>query len=52
MKDPLRPIRKICLYLARAETHTGALEWLERPILELGEWADVVEELEKARKKR
>lgn len=48
----MHPIRKACLALARAETHTGALEWLEQPILELNDWAEVVNELEKKRRKK
>lgn len=40
-----------CIGLARAETHTGALEWYKLPITELSTWVDEVNALEKRRKK-
>lgn len=40
-----------CIGLARAETHTGALEWYNVPVTELSEWVDIVNALEKRRKK-
>lgn len=40
-----------CIDLARAETHTGALEWYRVPVKELSAWIDRVNALEKRRKK-
>lgn len=40
-----------CIGLARADTHTGALDWYRMPISELSEWVDIVNALEKRRKK-
>lgn len=45
-------IRKACIGLARAEMHTGALDWFNCPIVELLEWAEAVEAIEKSNKKR
>ena len=50
-KDPLKPVREWCVKLARADTHTGALAWFEVPIVDLSEWADVINSLEKTSKK-
>jgi hypothetical protein len=38
---------EICLSLARAETHSGALEWFRVPIFELVGWLDVVASAER-----
>ena len=51
MKDPLKPIREACIGLARAETHTGVLEWYGLPITELSVWIDDINALEKRRKR-
>ena len=40
-----------CIGLARADTHTGVLEWYRLPITELSAWVDRVNALEKWRKK-
>ena len=40
-----------CIGLARAEIHTGALEWYSTPVTELSGWIDIVNALEKRRKK-
>lgn len=39
-----------CIGLARAETHTGVLEWFRVPIPELSKWIDKINALEKRRK--
>lgn len=44
-KDPLKPILETCIVLARAETHNGALDWFEVPIIDLPEWVDAVKEI-------
>lgn len=40
-----------CIGLARADTHTGALEWYRLPITELSAWIEEVDALEKRRGK-
>jgi hypothetical protein len=40
-----------CIGLARAETHTGTLEWFNTPITELSKWIDKVNALERRRNK-
>lgn len=42
---------KTCVILARAETGTGALAWYNVPVVDLFKWADVVNEIEKTRKR-
>lgn len=41
-----------CIGLARADTHTGALDWYRLPITELSAWVDKVNALEKTRRKK
>ena len=38
--------------LARAETGSGALDWFGVPLLDLAEWIDTVNEIEKEQKRR
>lgn len=38
---------RTCIQLARADTHSGALEWFEVPIIDIGEWASVINVLNK-----
>lgn len=42
----------MCIMLSRAETHSGALEWFKIPIVELIEWVNAVEMVEKQTKAR
>lgn len=43
---------RTCVLLSRAETHSGALDWFDVPIVELSDWIDVVNDLEKRVKKK
>ena len=38
--------------LSRAETHSGALEWFNIPIVELTEWVNAIDAVEKQAKRR
>ena len=49
VSDPLRPILDTCLGLARAQTHSGALEWFCLPVIELNGWIEAVNALNKQR---
>ena len=40
-----------CINLSRADTGSGALEWFDIPMVDLSVWAEVVNEMEKKRKK-
>lgn len=51
VKDPVKPVMEACVGLARAETHTGVLEWFNAPITELAIWIDEINAVEKRRKK-
>ncbi len=52
MKDPLAPIMQACLGLARADTHSGALEWFNVPITDLVQWVEAINLLENRNKNR
>lgn len=41
-----------CIHLGRAETGSGALDWFDVPITELSEWVEVINDIEKDRKRR
>lgn len=43
---------RTCVLLSRAETHTSALDWFDVPIVELSAWVDVINDIEKASKRR
>lgn len=41
-----------CVGLARAETHTGVLDWFNSPVTDLYEWAEAIEAIEKRTKRK
>lgn len=43
---------RTCVLLSRAETHCGALDWFDVPIVELSDWIDVINDLKKRGKKK
>ena len=40
---------RTCVLLSRAETHCSALDWFDVPIVELSDWIDAINDLEKKR---
>lgn len=45
-------IRASCVNLAAADTFTSVLDWFKMPLLDLSEWGEVVNEREKAMKRK
>jgi hypothetical protein len=44
-------IMQVCIQLSRKETGSGALEWFATPLIDLGQWAQVTDELDKRQKR-
>lgn len=42
----MRSIRLLCVSLARSDAGGSALDWMRSPLIDLGDWADTVRELQ------
>ena len=52
MRDPAQAVMQTCLALARAQTGTGALDWMEVSVSDLPDWIKAVEALEKQTRRK
>ena len=49
--DPVNFIMQVCIQLSRKETGSGALEWFATSLIDLGQWAQVTDEMDKRQKR-
>nr|DAY16526.1 MAG TPA: hypothetical protein [Caudoviricetes sp.] len=42
---------QVCIKLFRKDTGSGALEWFATPLIDLGQWAHVTDEMNKRQKR-